>query len=171
MDLPQALDAVTKECSQAWGLSPAGPVAVHPCARLKTSLARCRPSSREICVNLQLSHESAAVIREVLIHELAHLMVFEKYGSAAKPHGPEWCEHVLALGLMPTVRLAISSAQRGARRKPPSSCVFQHRCPICQFTRYSKRPQRRWRCASCAATGLDGSLVIESVAPILKENL
>jgi SprT protein len=42
-------------------------------------------------------------LRETLLHEWAHLFVFERYGHAAKPHGPEWKAAMRKLGLRPIV--------------------------------------------------------------------
>jgi hypothetical protein len=41
----------------------------------------------EITVNANLNKYRFLI---TLIHEMAHLVAFDKYGSAIKPHGPEW---------------------------------------------------------------------------------
>lgn len=40
-------------------------------------------------------------VRETLLHEYAHLVVYHRFGRRAKPHGPEWRAVMNALGLSP----------------------------------------------------------------------
>lgn len=169
MSLNSLLQSVLIECTRTWGGRPVAPVSVHVSSRLRVSLARCYPESSQIRVHPRLPQESTDFVREVLVHELAHLAVCEKYGATVKPHGPEWRDHVYALGLVPRVHFFLSNM---AAPTPGLSLVgpaYRHRCPVCQFTRYSRRPQRRWRCAVCVAAGLAGDLVIESMSQSTEE--
>lgn len=169
MRLNALLQVVLIECTREWGGRPVAPVSVIVSSRLRVSLARCYPEWSELRVHPRLAHESADFVREVLIHELAHLAVYEKYGTTVKPHGPEWRDHVCALGLVPKVDLVLSSESALNAERSLAGPAYRHRCPICQFTRFSKRPQRRWRCAVCVAAGLSGELVIESLNQSMEE--
>ena len=135
--------------------------------RLLASLGRCRPAAGVIELNPRLLSSAWRLRGEVLCHEAAHLTVRELHGSAANPHGQEWRELMVLAGFKP--RVVIPGA-RQARRSPGSESanrmravgglVYEHRCPVCQFTRLARRPVRRWRCAACVGAGLDGVLLI-----------
>ena len=141
---------------------------VHPvCAvsqRLATSLARAYPASSLIRVHPELGSQPTALIREVLAHELAHLCVHAVYGPTAKPHGAEWKNLMATMGFEPRVNIAWTNRRSDTIEPYSLSRLYRHRCPICQFVRYSSRPQRRWRCAACAAVGLLGVLEIDSLS-------
>lgn len=169
MSLNSLLQLVLVECTRNWGGRPSAPVSVQVSSRLRVSLARCYPESSEIRVHQRLPLESTNFVREVLVHELAHLAVYEMYGASVNPHGPEWRDHVCVLGVVPKVKLAFSSMAAPTARRSPAGPSFRHRCPVCQFTRFSRRPQRRWRCAVCVAAGLAGDLVIESMIQSTEE--
>lgn len=169
MILNSLLQSVLVECTQTWGGRPVAPVSVHVSSRLRVSLARCYPESSEIRVHPRLPQEPTAFVREVLVHELAHLAVYEKHGTTVYPHGPEWRDHVCALGLVPRVNFVLSNMAAPMAGQSLASTAYRHRCPVCQFTRFSRRPQRRWRCAVCVAAGLAGDLVIESLVKSTEE--
>jgi predicted SprT family Zn-dependent metalloprotease len=169
MNLEIAMNRTMSECRQAWDWCPGLPISAEINHRFKVSLARCYPGSYVIRVHPGLLREPDTRIREVLVHELAHLAVYENHGSAVRPHGPEWCNHMLALGLAPNVNLSFPNSRLPGSAASRSGAGYRHRCPVCQFTRYSKRPQRRWRCAACSAAGLAGELVIESLSQSSKE--
>lgn len=55
-----------------------------------------------ICLSKRLL-DSPSKVRETVLHELAHIYVFRKHGSRAKPHGREWRHTMQRLGLTPNV--------------------------------------------------------------------
>ena len=66
-------------------------------------------------------------------------------------------------GFEPVTRHLPSMARRPARDAP--RVLFEHRCPVCQFSRTARRKVSAWRCAECSTAGLDGQLVITPVRP------
>ena len=89
-----------------------------------------------------LSHillTTAERVRDTVLHEYAHLFVFERWGYGAKPHGPEWRDAVQLLGLEPEVTHAYSG--RKARRKRRLIC----RCEKCSAIIRRSRPLMRRR--------------------------
>jgi predicted SprT family Zn-dependent metalloprotease len=100
---------------------------------------------------------------EVLCHEAAHLAVRERAGRAARPHGPEWAELMRAAGFAPRATIAgpcrPGRAAAAPRRQNPS-VAYEHRCPVCQFTRRARCPVPAWHCKSCVDAGLPGKLLI-----------
>ena len=135
--------------------------------RLSAGLGRCRVGVPVIELNPRLSQRGQRLRQEVLCHEAAHLVVWERYGDAAKPHGPEWRQLMLVAGFSPRTKITArcDSPQAvettGVRRWPARAVIYEHRCPVCQFRRRARRPVHRWRCAECVRAGVSGALTIK----------
>lgn len=140
--------------------------------RMSTSLGRCMPKRRVVRLHAGLQGESDDLVREVLSHELAHLVVYLRFGRRAKPHGSEWQHLVSLAGFEPRRRAArvFPGRDRRPARQPDglergaTTRHFEHRCPVCQSVRVARTSTQRWRCAECVADGLDGKLIITSVS-------
>lgn len=84
-----------------------------------------RGSPHRISVNGDLNKYSFLV---TTLHELAHLITFEKYGHRVKPHGTQWklefrhvCAPVLSMGILPEdVTMALHNYLKNAKA---SSCT------------------------------------------------
>jgi hypothetical protein len=83
-------------------------------------------------------------------------------GCSERPHGPTWQRLVRAAGYEPTLRLPVDANEQD-ERAPRQRLRFTHSCPVRHFTRTAKRRMPAWRCADCAAVGLDGQLEITPV--------
>lgn len=104
------------------------------------------------CVRLNLSMlecEGATFARETLAHELCHLVVWQRWGAKARPHGRQWQELMRNLGYRAErCHQADAVPTRRQRR-------FPYRCPCrtheLSTTRH-KRAQRgsRYVCRSCS---------------------
>ncbi|MCH8275029.1 MAG: SprT-like domain-containing protein [Armatimonadetes bacterium] len=77
-----------------------------------------------ICLSRRLL-ATPARIRATVLHEYAHLYVFERFGASAKPHGPEWAEAMRNLGRKPEVTHAYP-CRRNRVRKP-----LAYKCAKC----------------------------------------
>jgi len=141
-------------------------------SRLSASLGMCRPAASSIQLSPRLLGRCVRVRREVLCHEAAHLAVRALHGAGARAHGAEWRQLMTQAGFTPRISIpgtsrstqeAVPSAPRRARTVP--GWRYEHRCPVCQFTRFARRPVGAWRCAACAAAGLDGGLAITRLIP------
>jgi predicted SprT family Zn-dependent metalloprotease len=136
-------------------------VAINP--RLSVSLARSLLSTNVIELSPRLLKRGRRLRLEVLCHEAAHLAVSGGTGHAARPHGPEWAEFMRMAGFEPRATIANRCQLAGAAIKPrprDRSRVYEHRCPVCQFTRRARRPVPVWLCKSCVDAGLPGKLLI-----------
>jgi predicted SprT family Zn-dependent metalloprotease len=142
-----------------WG-SPTLPEgsSVHFDSRLRRSLGRCHPASGRIRLRADLAHAADDELREVLCHEAAHIVVYERFGASVRPHGPEWQHLVRQAGYAPQVRAPDPARMEVAARPPRPR--YLHRCPVCQSVRVAGRPVRAWHCASCLDAGLPGELII-----------
>ena len=109
-------------------------------SRLSRSLGRCKPASGEIHLNSQLlDHTLQSLLDEVVCHEAAHVLNFAQHGRLAKPHGPEWRALVSTAGFH--LRRSTHSPEiKASTVVPRNQSVYEHRCPVCQATRYSVKP-------------------------------
>jgi SprT protein len=125
--------------------------------RLRTSLGRAMPTRNDVRINDRLRRGAAAVVREVVGHELAHIVAYRRHGRSAQPHGAEWRQLMRDAGLEPRVR--VQADDIGVRL--PARPRYRHRCPSCDVSRVAGISYPRWRCARCLAAGRPGDLVIE----------
>lgn len=129
--------------------------------RLSSTVARCVRGADIIELSPAAAKQGARMLREIVCHEAAHSVVWERHGRAARPHGIEWRALVRAAGFEPRATLV----RCGGRRRPATDrAAFRHVCPVCQFSKRAKRRMSRWRCPECRAVGLDGALRIERVS-------
>lgn len=93
-----------------WGLPElARKVRIDVSARFTSSLGRAY--YRTCCIRLHaqlLEPERAALLREVLAHEAAHLAAEILHGSRIRPHGREWRETFSAIGFEPRVTVPLA---------------------------------------------------------------
>jgi predicted SprT family Zn-dependent metalloprotease len=131
--------------------------------RLRTSLATSTPSRLEIRLRPDVLDAPPDVQREILTHELAHLVVARRHPNA-RPHGPEWQALMRQAGYEPRTHIpfdgTVGGGQPGRNQPKHGQWLYVHRCPVCHWSRTAKKPMHRWRCRSCTEAGLDGSLVI-----------
>ena len=137
----------------------AASIRINP--RLTTTLARLLVNDNLIEFNLTVARLGARSRREVICHEAAHFVVWQRHGRAARPHGPEWAALVKLAGFEPKA----SRVRCGQpKRRPATKQVFRHMCPVCHFSKRAARRMSRWRCPECRAIGLDGRFRIERVS-------
>ena len=128
--------------------------------RMTRSLGLAYPQRDLVRLNAALQADPAA-LKEVLSHELAHLVVRRRHGRRARPHGPQWQALMRAAGFQPKVRMDVSGEVK-ARMRPRTG--FLHRCPRCDVQRATRRRMRHWRCAACVRAGRSGRLEITRLA-------
>ncbi len=147
---------------RAWGLLWGVPglhdlVTVRFSRRLRASLGRCRLSEGTVVLRSDLA-EAGEQLASVLCHEVAHVAA-NTLAPGQPPHGRCWQELVRAAGFPPEVRArAVVQTETPAVR--PARLRYEHRCPVCQFVRFARRPMTSWRCPECTDVGLSGALII-----------
>lgn len=148
------------ELAALWGVPGAADAfTVRFSGRLSRSLGRADSTSGRVSLATSLRGDEA-LLDQALCHELAHLVAFFLVGRAEPAHGPTWQRLMRLAGHPPVVRLS-SPAAAAAGPKAKQARRYWHRCPVCHFTRVASRRMPRWRCADCAAAGLDGLLEVE----------
>ena len=150
---------------ELWGIpSLATRTRVEFSSRLRASLGRCLPNLGIIRLHAALVEADEAILIEALAHEAAHVAVFLLHGSEPRPHGPEWASLVRATGHEPHLRLpAVTMLE--SRGRPTAPALFEHRCPVCQAVRTSRRRVPRWHCRACVSAGLEGRMIIRRRDP------
>ena len=89
--------------------------------RLERSLGRCYPERGLVRIARFVLDFPAELRDEIICHEVAHLVVFERHGRGRRPHGAEWKALMRSLGLTPRVQIQLAPAEaalcaRHARR-------------------------------------------------------
>jgi predicted SprT family Zn-dependent metalloprotease len=129
--------------------------------RLTKTVARLLASDGIIECNPTVARLDTRNRREVICHEAAHFVVWQRRGLAVRPHGSEWVALVKLAGFEPKATRAHCGQPP---RRPAPKQAFRHTCPVCHFSRRAARRMPRWRCPECRAIGLDGPLRIERIS-------
>ena len=133
-------------------------IAVNP--RLKSTLARWRPPSNVLEISSTARSRSSRALREIIAHEAAHVLVWERFGHLAQPHGPEWATLMRSAGFEPRA----THVRCGQRRRARNGNRVRHFCAVCHFYTFAKRRIPSWRCPNCRSIGLEGMLNVERVS-------
>jgi predicted SprT family Zn-dependent metalloprotease len=129
--------------------------------RLERSLGRCYPERGLVRIARFVLDLPEDLREEIICHEAAHFVVFERHGRRHRPHGPEWEDLMRDLGLAPRVRIQLAPAEAALAARPgPTRVLYEHRCPVCHAARMSRRRMSQWRCRECVTYGLLGLLEV-----------
>lgn len=95
--------------------------------RLVTTAGRASPLTRRIELNPRLNGSGPDELRRTMLHELAHLVAYERAGSCRiRAHGAEWRQACTDLGIIgESSTHALPWEGRRQRRK------FRYTCPRC----------------------------------------
>lgn len=127
---------------------------------MSRSLGRAFPARKLVRLRHDLQVQPREVLRQVLVHELAHLVAWQQFGPRIKPHGRQWQALMRDAGLEPSVTLTVPELETGRYRVRR----YHHHCPVCRTSRVAYRNMHRWRCAACLQSGRSGRLQIEELA-------
>ncbi|MBM4368019.1 MAG: SprT-like domain-containing protein [Deltaproteobacteria bacterium] len=157
----QKLLGTASSLAQLWGVPGlAAGVTIEFSPRLSRSLGRSLPVRKIVRLHADLASGPQALLREVLCHELAHLVAFQLDGNGVRAHGPIWAALVAKAGYRPRTHLQATSV-RSAPNRPRHR--YEHACPVCHARRLASRPMRRWRCTRCLEAGLPGRFQIRRI--------
>lgn len=90
--LPRSFEARLEVWLRSWDASDlASRLRIETSSRMRSSLGRAYLERRLVRLNHRLLDPAHhALLDEVFCHEVAHLVVHERHGRAAAPHGREW---------------------------------------------------------------------------------
>ena len=114
--------------------------------RMRTTAGRAFWPDARIEINPKLKEIAADEIRRTMLHELAHLVAYERSGRRRiDAHGAEWRQACGDLGIAGE-RATHSLPLRGRKMKRK----WRYRCPVCgdEFDRV-RRMRRHVGCYSC----------------------
>ena len=146
-----------KEFARIWEVEAiANDVSISLSPSMSRSLGRTNVESKSIRLSFQLLDAPSELVREVVCHELAHIVDFVKLGSQGKAHGESWKQLVLKAGFEPSRSMSLDIAKKAQFQKS-----FTHLCLTCGIRRVARRKMTNWRCEACVEAGLSGQLHIE----------
>ncbi|TCQ90351.1 SprT protein [Rahnella sp. JUb53] len=88
-------------------------------------------------------------IDEVIPHELAHLLVYRRFGRAPAPHGKEWrwmMEHVLGVSASRTHKFEVASVQ--SKTYPYLCACRDHQLTVRRHNKVMRK-ESEYRCRHC----------------------
>ena len=107
MDIGKQLESLER----IWGVPDlVEGVRIEVSRRMTRSVGRCYPERGLIRLAERLLRSTQAdgePLREVITHEVAHIVVHRKHGRRAKPHGPEWRALMHQAGYPPRTALPL----------------------------------------------------------------
>lgn len=148
MPLPArgVLLAIARRCGTAWEmprLADQVRIAYNP--KLRTTLGRAVLESRLVELNTCLLVEHPDQLVETLVHELAHVAVYIRYGPVP-PHGRHFRTVMRAVGLSPRATHDLPVAHLRRRRE---RYLYLHRCSECGDGFIARRVRRDVCCRAC----------------------
>ncbi|MBN1943579.1 MAG: SprT-like domain-containing protein [Phycisphaerae bacterium] len=114
--------------------------------RLSTTLGRACLENLRVELNPRLLGEHPEELLPTLGHELAHLVVYARHGSAARPHGAEFRRLLRKLQLPDAARhrLPVEHLRRKRARY-----LYLHRCRQCGQSFLARSVRRNYYCLAC----------------------
>ncbi len=142
----EILLAITERCGAAWEMPDlAKRVCIGYNPRLRTSLGRALLQVGQVELNPRLLLDHPAELVPTLVHELAHVVVYMRYGRA-QPHGVQFRTLMRAVNLSAaaTHDLPTEGLRRRRRRY-----LYLHRCEDCGNTFIARKTCRNYYCTDC----------------------
>ena len=103
-------------------------------------------------------HKTVEQRRQSIIHEACHIVVRHLYGYGAKPHGWQWKNCMISMGLEPerchdidVYALGISK-RRQRKPKEVAQCYCADGCRVGPIVAKRIRQGLKYRCGKCGAT-------------------
>lgn len=93
-------------------------------------------------------------VRLVVLHEIAHVLTFQQYGTRVNPHGPEWRRNARKIGASPTHTSHVTNVPKPRYRAT---------CPICghEYAK-SQRPVKYVYTCNARHPGADALVWVDS---------
>lgn len=123
----------------------AGDVHVGYNPRLRTTLGRALMRERCVELNPTLLRNHPSHLPATLAHELAHLVVFDRFGPIA-PHGRAFRILMRQVGFSDSATHDLPVKRTRRRRR---KYLYLHRCTECGGVFVDRRARRDWYCSAC----------------------
>ncbi|NLF29659.1 MAG: SprT family zinc-dependent metalloprotease [Planctomycetes bacterium] len=140
------LHAIADRCGRAWDIPDLRRRArMGYSTRLRTTLGRAFLEDGLIELNARLLTDHPGELVATLIHELAHLVVFWRYGRV-RPHGTQFRTLMRAVNLPADATHDLDVDQYRLRRR---RYLYLHCCTHCRTYFISRRVYRNYYCTRC----------------------
>jgi len=142
----EVLTQMADRLAQAWnypGISRRVSIAYN--TRLRTTIGRAILDDRRVELNTRLLRENPRELPGVLAHELAHIVVYLRYGPV-RPHGRQFRQLMRAVGLSAATTHKLKTAHLQRRRR---KYLYLHCCDTCGYSFISRRVWRSYYCVAC----------------------
>ena len=140
------LHGIARRCGALWDeddLPSRVRIGYNP--RLRTTLGRARLEDRVVELNPRLLSEHPDELVPTLVHELAHVVVYMRFGRVA-PHGAHFRVLMSAAGLSAKATHDLPVAHLRRRRQ---RYLYVHRCDHCGQQFVARSVKRGYCCAAC----------------------
>ena len=117
--------------------------------RLRTTGGRAVLNTKTVELNPRLLGENPDQFLTVLVHELAHLVVYAR-NPYASDHGPEFRMLMKHAGLDPRATHRMDTAHLRRTR-----FLYLHHCPSCRYSFIVRSVRRRAICPTCRSVQWD----------------
>jgi len=140
------LASIAERCGILWELPDlAQRVTIVYNPRLRTTLGRAILDYNRVELNIRLLRAYPDELLATVVHELAHLAVRMRYGSAP-PHGREFKALMRAAGMSAASTHKLDTERVGLRRR---RYAYLHRCSDCGVMFIARKPRRDCYCRAC----------------------
>ncbi len=113
--------------------------------KLSTTLGRAILNSGVVELNPRLLNKHPNEMIPTLVHELAHIVVYRRFGRAA-PHGKHFKALMGALNLSPK---SMHSLPVGHLRRKRKKYLYLHCCSECKYRFVARSYRRNYYCVAC----------------------
>lgn len=114
--------------------------------KMRTTLGRAILNDQRIELNPRLLLDHPGQLLGTLGHELAHLVIWDRFGKNAQPHGREFRT------LMRQVHLAEKATHNlpvEHLRRKRKAYLYLHRCSLCSYQFAARKARRNTYCRQC----------------------
>jgi SprT protein len=143
------LRALAARCGEIWDCPDLHlRVRIEYNPRLQTTLGRAMLEEDRVDLNVRLLRDNPLELIPTLAHELAHMVVFSRYGKVA-PHGRHFRVLMHSAGLPAETTHGLSTDHLKVRR---GRYIYLHKCNVCGVTFIARRVRRNCYCRKCGPT-------------------
>jgi len=142
----RTLEAMVRRIAAVWGWADrAAGVRIVYNPRLRVTLGRACLEENRVELNTRLLREHPDQLPATLVHELAHLVVHDRFGRVP-PHGRQFASLMRQAGADPS---ATHDLPVGHLRRKRGKFLYLHRCEDCGYSFIARSVKRNYYCRAC----------------------
>lgn len=142
-----ALLLVAERCGQVWEMPDfAARVKIAYNPRLRTTLGQAFLDDGRVELNTNLLRAHPDHLIPTLVHELAHIAVYMRYGRVP-PHGRHFRVLMAAVAMNAKATHDLPTAKLLRRRR--GKFLYVHKCEDCGYSFVARKAMRNYYCIKC----------------------